>query len=78
VYLRIANRALGVVEQNADRTCANVQSTQAPPGAVELLARVLGVVAEVLVPMTAGAGLASAEDDLLDADVRRCRLGGER
>jgi len=63
VHLRVANRAGRVVEQDLNHTAANVQPAQTPPGAVELLARVLRVVAEVLVPVTAGAGLARATSD---------------
>ncbi|KPK41553.1 MAG: hypothetical protein AMJ65_09240 [Phycisphaerae bacterium SG8_4] len=73
--LGVANRAGRVVEQDAERAGAKIQPAQTPPCAVEFLVRVLGVVAEVLVPVTSGAALARAEDDFLDANVRRPRLG---
>ena len=66
VDLRVADGTLPVVEEDAEPSCSNVQSAQLAHRAKELLVFVVGVIAEVLVPVAACAGLAGGEDDLID------------
>ena len=72
--LRVADGTLVVVEEDAELSCSNVQPAQLAHRAKELLVFVVGVIAEVLVPVAACAGLASGEDDFVNI---RHRAGEE-
>jgi hypothetical protein len=67
VHLGVANRAFVVFQQDSDLPRGDVEPAQTPFCPIELLIFVMGVVAEVFVPMSASAGLPAGKDNLLNA-----------
>jgi hypothetical protein len=73
MHLGIANRTASVIEQNSNLSVADVQPAQATLGCIGLFVFILGVVAEVLVPVAAYARLPAGENNLFNTDLGRSR-----